>query len=203
LIANGIEGRESRVTDGRGLLERQVGRLRQEVVLWSARILGESALAPAEHLIARSKLLHVSADRLDPARDISSRDLALRLAQADHHAHDVRHAPQEVPVADIDRRGVNAYQHLAVADHRLVDVLALQDIRRAVPVLDDRPSRSAFSQPLGQLLSAASPRRQVPVTHGGETPMGRPRAARRLLVSRESSSSDGSTSELPPRGHRW
>jgi hypothetical protein len=34
-----------------------------------------------------------------------------------------------MPVADIDGRCLHAYQHLIVADGRLVDVLELQDIR--------------------------------------------------------------------------
>jgi hypothetical protein len=41
----------------------------------------------------------------------------------------VRHAPQEVPVADIDGRCVHVYQHLIVLDDRLIDALELQDIR--------------------------------------------------------------------------
>ena len=62
-------------------------------------------------------------------------------AQTDHRAHDVRHAPQEVPVADVDCRGVSAYQHLVVVGRWPVDVLDAQDIRGAVPVLDDRLHR--------------------------------------------------------------
>ena len=41
-----------------------------EVVLARARVLRERAGAPAEDLIARSKLRHVLADRLDRPRDI-------------------------------------------------------------------------------------------------------------------------------------
>jgi hypothetical protein len=33
---------------------------------------------------------------------------------------------------------MNAEQHVAAADHGLVDICELQDIGRAVPVLDDR-----------------------------------------------------------------
>jgi hypothetical protein len=43
LIANSIEGGESGVSNGRGLFKREVGRLRQEVVLCGARIFGEGA----------------------------------------------------------------------------------------------------------------------------------------------------------------
>jgi hypothetical protein len=34
-----------------------------------------------------------------------------------------------MPVEAVDRRRVDAYQHLIVFDERLVDVLELQDIR--------------------------------------------------------------------------
>jgi hypothetical protein len=129
LIANGVEGGERGVSDRRRLLEREVGRLRQEVVLCSARILSEGAFAPAEHLIARPKLFHVSADRLDLPGYIESRNLAPRLAQANPQTHDVWHPLQEMPGADIDCRCAHAYQHLIVLDDRLVDVLDLQDIR--------------------------------------------------------------------------
>src|SRR5919109_39745 len=141
LIANGGEGGERGVSDGRRLLEGEVGRLRQEVVLRGARILGEGAPAPAEHLIARSKLFEVSADRLDLTGDIEPRYRAPRFTQAGHRAHDVRYAPQEVPVADIDGRRPDPYEHMVVLDDRLVDGSELQDVRGAVPVLDDRLHR--------------------------------------------------------------
>src|SRR4051812_19434253 len=138
LIANGGEGCERGVSDGRRLLEREVGRLRQEVALHGAGILGEGAPTPAEHLITRSKLLDASADRLDLTGDIESRHRAPRLTQARHRAHNVRHAPHEVPVADIDGRRPDPYEHVVVLDDRLVDGSELQDVRGAVLVLDHR-----------------------------------------------------------------
>src|SRR3954468_7722465 len=67
LIANGGECGERRVSDRGRLFEREIGWLRQEVVLCSTRVLGEGAFAPTEHLIARSKLMHVRPDCLDLA----------------------------------------------------------------------------------------------------------------------------------------
>ena len=128
LIANGIEGGEGRVSDGRGLLKREVGRLRQQVVLFSTRVFGKGAVAPAENLIAWLKLLHAVADRFNLPRQIESRYLVLRLEQPDRRTHRVRDAPEEVPVADIDGRGANAHQHLVFSCDRLVDVLELKDI---------------------------------------------------------------------------
>ena len=58
--------------DGSRLLEREIGRLRQEGILCSTRIFGEGALAPPEDLIARSNLLHVPADRLNLTGDVEA-----------------------------------------------------------------------------------------------------------------------------------
>jgi hypothetical protein len=74
LIAKSLEGGECGHPNGRGLLEREVGRLRREVVLSSTRIFREGTFAPAEYLITWLKLLHVLADRLDLPRDIVSRN---------------------------------------------------------------------------------------------------------------------------------
>src|SRR2546425_12014074 len=46
--------------DGRGLLEREVGRLRHEVVGRPGRVLGEGPRAPAEDLIARLEVGHAA-----------------------------------------------------------------------------------------------------------------------------------------------
>ena len=80
LIANGGQRSERGVSNRRRLLKREVGRLGQEIALRSTRILGERALAPAEHLIARPKLLDASPGRLNLPCDIESRYLAPRPA---------------------------------------------------------------------------------------------------------------------------
>src|SRR3954454_5404989 len=139
LIANGREGGERGVSNCRRLLEREVGRIRQDGALRSARILGERTPAPAEHLIARSKLLDPASDRLDLPSHIESWYLAPWPPQAGHRAHDVRDPPREVPVADIDGRRPHPYEHLVVLDDRVVDLPEFQDVRGAVLVLDDRP----------------------------------------------------------------
>ena len=128
LIANGSQSGERRVPDGRRLFEREVRRLGQEVVLSSARILGEGAFTPAEHLVAGSKLRHVPAGCLDLPGHIDPRYLPLRLEHLGHHTHGVRHAPQKVPVADIDPGRATAYQHPVVRDHRPIDLSKLQGV---------------------------------------------------------------------------
>ena len=128
LIANGGQGGQRGIADRGGLLEREVGRLRKEVVLGGARVFGERALAPAEHIIASTKLLDVPADRLNLPGHIESRYLAPRLEQPDRRAHGVGDPLQEVPVADIDGRCAHADQHLIVLDDRLGDLLEPQDV---------------------------------------------------------------------------
>ncbi len=112
--------------------------LGDEVVRWSTHVLGEGACRPAEDLVARSELGHILADRLDGARDIGPRDPVLRPARAGREAQEVGQAPDEDPVPDVDRCRVDAHQHLAITDGRLVDVLELECFLRAVVVLDDR-----------------------------------------------------------------
>jgi hypothetical protein len=58
-------------------------------------------------------------------------------------------ARHDVPVSDESARRLNAEQHIAAAGHRLVDVLELQDICRAVAVLDDRLHRILLSRVSG------------------------------------------------------
>ena len=133
-------------------LKREVGRLRQKVALRSARIVGEGAFAPAEHLIARPKLLHVSADRLDLPGDVESRNLAPRPAQADPQTHDVWHPLQEMPVADIDCRCAHAHEHLIVLDD---DVLLSH--RRTAERMEQRSSSPClFADPIFRALARHS-----------------------------------------------
>ena len=81
LVAKSLQGGEPRHRYRRRLLEREVGRLRRELVLGSAHVLGEGAAALAEYFIARSKLRHVHADRLNVSCHVDAGDDPLRLAQ--------------------------------------------------------------------------------------------------------------------------
>lgn len=128
-IAKHVEGDASGLGNGRGLLEREVHRLRHEVVLASTHILGEGTLAPAEYLITWLNLRHVLADRFNLPRDIRAPNTVPWFAQPVRHADDVRQASHDGPVSPIDGSRVNAYQHLIVVDYRLVDVRKFEDIR--------------------------------------------------------------------------
>src|SRR5437660_10069747 len=79
LVAKQLESSGCRYADGRGLLEREVGRLRNEMVRRSGRVLGEGARAPTEYLIAWPEAGHAIADRLDRSRYVRSRHTAFWL----------------------------------------------------------------------------------------------------------------------------
>ena len=53
VVAKELEGGRRGHADGGRLLEREVGRLLDELVLGRVGVLGEGAGAPAEHLVAR------------------------------------------------------------------------------------------------------------------------------------------------------
>ena len=111
------------------MLEREARRLRNEVLLFPAHILGKCAAANAEYRITGSKLRHVPTDRLDVPRHIDSRDGVLGSAQAGSQADDERDAAHEVPVEGIDRGRSNPYEHAVVVDHRLLDLSEFEYIR--------------------------------------------------------------------------
>ena len=118
----------------------------------SARIFSKGASAPAENLIARSKLRHVLADRLDSTRQIESRDVVPWPERPGRNAHDVRRASQQVPVANIDGRCLNANQHLIVACDRPLDVLEFQTSGRPYLSLGRLPSSCPEPSPRGGLI---------------------------------------------------
>jgi hypothetical protein len=135
-----LEGGEPRDGHDRGLLEAEVCRLGREVVLASAGVLGEGAVAPAEHLITGPEPGHLGADRLDAPGDVHAQhgDLGLAQPQRRHNdADQVRQAGHDVPVAPMQAGRVDLYQHVVLLGHRLVDVPEVQHIGSAIPVLHD------------------------------------------------------------------
>ena len=65
LVAQTLQGSAARNGKGRGLLKRQIARLRRQAVLRRRRVFGKAAEPHAEHLIARLESRHVLADGLD------------------------------------------------------------------------------------------------------------------------------------------
>jgi len=113
--------------------------LGREPVRSSACVLGEGAAAGAEHLVTRLEPGHVLADRLDASRHVIAADGVLGSAEPEaRDAHQVRQPRHQVPDALVDPGRVHADEHVVIADHRRVDLPELQDVGRAVRVLDDR-----------------------------------------------------------------
>ena len=122
LVAQQLECGGGGDADRRSLLEGQVDRLHDEVILGRTGVLGEGARDPAEYLITRSEARHVRADRLDRPRDVGPGDGVLRSAQPRRHTHDEWPATHEHPVTDVEGCRMDAHQDLAVPDLRPVDV---------------------------------------------------------------------------------
>ena len=137
LIANQLERGRCGHAHGGSLLERQAGRLLDEVILRSPGVFGKGTRAPTEYLVSWSKPLHILADRFDRPRDIGPGNANLRLAQSGRHAHEVGRPGHEDQVTQVDRGRMDVDQNLVVRDLGLRDVPCLQDPRRAIPVLND------------------------------------------------------------------
>ena len=163
LVANGLEGGVARDGDGRCLLEGEVRRLGREPVRAGAGVLGEGAVAGAEHLVPRLKLGHVLADRLDASGDIETANGVLGRAEPEARDPDqVRQPCHQVPDALVDPGRVHPDKHLVVADHRPVDLPELQDVGRAVSVLDDCLHVCVGDAGLRDLRGPISPRLSPP-----------------------------------------
>ena len=107
------------------------------------RVLGERALADAEHLIAGPETGHVLADRLHHPGHVHAWNRILgRSKTKAREAYQVRQAHHEMPDAPIHAGRVHANQHLVVADLGPADVPEFQDVGWTVLVLDDRFHRS-------------------------------------------------------------
>jgi hypothetical protein len=143
-----LEGDEGRLRDGRRLFEAHAGRLRRQGRrLGDADVLGKGAHAPgigvAEDLVARPELRDLPADRFDPAGDVAAEHLDPRLQQrrrqgpvrrprpeprrrdeeTDQDAEKKGIAGQELPVAEIDRGGLDLDQDVAVSRARRLHLL--------------------------------------------------------------------------------
>src|SRR5262249_19248985 len=90
----------------------------------------------------RMEARHCAANRLHATRKIAAADLHLGCAPAEqgwrHHAHDVRIAAHDVPVARVDRRRMHPYHQVVWTGQRLFDFFELEDLRRAVALLNNR-----------------------------------------------------------------
>ena len=93
----------------------------------------------------------MGAHRLDPTREVLPPHAVPRHAEPGDRPDRVRDARRQVPVADESRCGEHTHQRLVGPSDRLCDVLEVQNVSGAVPVLHDRlHSRPSAAQSLLQ-----------------------------------------------------
>jgi hypothetical protein len=161
LVADSLQSRIARDSNGRRLLEAQPRRFGRQPVSVRKSVFGERAAAGAEHLITRLEAGHVRADRLHDPRHVESSYRVLRghesVAGDPDRVGQTRH---HMPDTLVDAGRLHPHEHVLVSDHRLVDLPKLQDVgRRPVLVLNDRPHDVECAE-----VVAASPARAKGVT---------------------------------------
>ncbi len=134
-VAEGLEGGDTGDGNGRGLLDGESGRLRDQLVRTGDGELREGALDDAHHLVAGLEPGDCRTDRLDTPREVPAPDADLRFAEPDHEAREVRQSRHQVPDVRAATGRVHPDEHVVVPE--------CQDIGRAVAVLDDRFHRVA------------------------------------------------------------
>jgi hypothetical protein len=133
-VAKGQEGGDSRLGYGRRLLERHVGWLVYEEVLFYTPVLCESAkVAYPEYLVTRLEQLDVGADLFDTPGYVVSEDVVLRLSQPPCcQAEKIGFTRQDLPVNIVDGCRMDFDQHLIVLGSRFLHLSELKDIRRSI-----------------------------------------------------------------------
>ena len=120
-----------------GLLERDVRRLVDQLVLVGGGVLRIGAVGDPEHLIAGAEACDLVADGDDPSGDIGPGNRVLGLGDPVAGETDqVRGAGDEMGDTPVDAGGVDLDQHLRRRDLWPVDGAQLQHLGRAVSVLD-------------------------------------------------------------------
>ncbi len=148
-----LEREDRRVRQGGGVLERQVVWHQLEGLLLRSDELREGALAVREQVredpVAGFEPGRPRPDGLDDAGDIDAHAGLPRGAQADDRAHETRPRTEAVEVGAVDRRSLDADQHLAVRGHGTFDLCDADDLGRAVALLDRSLHRSLCSGSTG------------------------------------------------------
>ena len=228
-VAQCLQGGQAGDRDGGGLLEAEVRRLRSELVLRGDGVLREGSLADAEHLVAGGEAGHVLADRLHDPGQVHAQDRVLRRPDpVPRDADRVGQSRHQVPDATIHPRGMDAHQDLVVGHLRWVDVPELEDVGRAVGLLDDclhevllevgpvaacrrvltlyayavsYTSRAAASSWRAYVVCSAGARRVTMTTDTARTTQGRaPLSRERVLRAGISLADEGGIDSLTMRG---
>ena len=172
MIPDCLEGGCARDRYGGRRLEREVRRLRSQLLDCGGRELRERAVADPVDGVAEVERADVRTYRLDTTRDVPTPHTDLRIRQTARRTERKRHPGHVMPIPGEEACGLNAQQHLTAADRRGVDVLKMQDASPAVFVLDDRPHRDSLrtaSRELGEALTDRLPRRRRLSLHHART----------------------------------
>jgi hypothetical protein len=114
--------------ESRRLLEGEVCGFRRELLLPSERVLGEGALADAEHLIAGSEPARILADRLHDPCEVHAGDGGLGRTEPERQSSEVGQTGHQVPHAPVHTGRMHAHQRLVVAHLGFIDLSEFQDI---------------------------------------------------------------------------
>ena len=128
VVAQALQGGQARDGNHRRLIEGEVYRSGRKLLLPSERILGEGALADAEHLIARLDPAHVLANRLHDPCEVHSGDGVLGRTEPERQSREVGQTGHQVPHAPVPTGRMHAHQRLVVAHLGLIELSEFQDI---------------------------------------------------------------------------
>ena len=144
VIAQPLERGQSGDPHRRGLLERDVRRLPDDV--GRAHVLGEGAVPAAEHLVAGREVGHVLPHGLHDSREVGAEEWALRPphAVAGDGTQEARPATQLMPVGLVERARAHADEDAVVRQDRLIDLFHPHHAGAAVPV----PNQCLHHRPL-------------------------------------------------------
>jgi hypothetical protein len=104
-----------------------------------ADVFGVCAAFHAENAVARPELTDAGTDRRDLPGELHSGDLAFRAQQAGERPREEGIGRADAAIGPRDRRRVHLHERLVVGRNRPLDVVEPEHLRRAVPLVDDRP----------------------------------------------------------------
>jgi hypothetical protein len=128
---------QGRDGDHASLLERDVIRFRDQLVLTGRGVLGERAVPDTEHGVPDGEPGDRIPDGLNGAGDVPADDRVPRGSEPEPEPDRVRAAGHQVPGATVETGGVDPDKNLVVLDARAGDLGDAQHLGRAVGVVDD------------------------------------------------------------------
>jgi hypothetical protein len=135
-VAETLQRGQARDVESGRLLGRQRRGLRGQPVFSGRRVFREAAVAPSEDLVPRLEPRDLLPHGDHSAGKVDAADAILGCTESTD-ADEVRRASRDVTVQGVDRRGVHLHEQALVSDARRGDLAKPENVRRAVPFLDD------------------------------------------------------------------